>query len=189
MSEQNATESYERILVTNLQRTLDFLKFAEAKNGALLALASAWVFAMVNFEGSDRSIPAGLIVSVSLALPLSLLAGILAMLSFLPRLRLPSFLGGRRAGPHPKNLLYFGDVGSLPVKTLEHDLKDRYFPPPFSHAEEYIHDLVVQISVNSQITLRKMRLFQIGMSLILAAGFILLIPIFNLAIKAVLNLW
>ena len=30
-------EAYEKILTTNLQRALDFLRFAEAKNAALLA--------------------------------------------------------------------------------------------------------------------------------------------------------
>lgn len=185
----NTTESYEKLLVANLQRTLDFLKFAEAKNAAMLALASGWFFAIINVETNGKNVPAGLTVGMTLALPLALFAGVLAMLSFLPRLHLPGFLGGRRAGPHPKNLLYFGDISTLPIKTLERDLRDRYFSPSTLHTDDYIHDLIVQISVNSEITLRKMRLFKLGMWLIVAAGIALLIPILQLAIKGFANLW
>jgi Family of unknown function (DUF5706) len=185
----NTTEAYEKILTANLQRTLDFLKFAEAKNAAMLALASGWLFAIINVETNGKNVPTGLTVGMTLALPLALLAGLLAMFSFLPRLHLPSFLGGRRAGPHPKNLLYFGDISTLSIKTLERDLRDRYFSSSTLHTDDYIHDLIVQISVNSEITLRKMRLFKIGMWLIVAAGIALLIPILQLAIRGVTSLW
>jgi hypothetical protein len=36
-------DAYVQMLTANLQRVLDFLKFAEAKNAALLALVSAWI--------------------------------------------------------------------------------------------------------------------------------------------------
>src|ERR1035438_9648140 len=119
-------EAYEKILTGNLQRAIDFLRFAEAKNAALLALASAWVVAIISLESSGKTIPPRLALSLLVALLLALCAGLLAMLSFLPRLHLPGFLGGHRAGPHPRNLLYFGDISTLPVKTLEQDLRSRY---------------------------------------------------------------
>jgi hypothetical protein len=184
-----AKEAYEKILVSNLQRALDFLKFAEAKNAALLAIASAWVVAIINLECSDKKIPGCLSVSILIALVLSLAAGFLAMLSFMPKLNLPSFLGGHRAGPHPKNLLYYGDIASLPIKTLEQDLQDRYLPNAKGFKDEYIHDLVVQLSVNSDITLRKMRLFRWGMGLILVAALVLLAPSVRMAFWSIKGLW
>ena len=185
----SADEAYEKILTANLQRAIDFLKFAEAKNAALLALSSAWVVAIINLECSGKSVPSYLAPSILVALPLSLCAGVLAMLSFLPRLHLPSFLGGKRAGPHPKNLLYFGDISTLPIKTLEHDLHARYSAPSKKHTDDYIHDLVVQLSVNSEITMRKMSLFLWGMRLILLAGLILLVPTATIAVKGLNRLW
>ena len=47
---------------------------------------------------------------------------------FLPKLKLSWFLGGTRAGPHPKNLLFFGDIASVTVQTLEQQLPARYYP-------------------------------------------------------------
>jgi Family of unknown function (DUF5706) len=185
----NPTDTYEKILISNLQRAIDFLKFAEAKNAALLALASAWVVAIINLECSGKAIPDPLATSVSVTLLLSLSAGLLAMLSFLPKLHLPGFMGGKRAGPHPANLLYFGDVGSLTIKALEQNLQARYFPDGKGFKPEYIHDLIVQISVNSEITLRKMRLFRSGMMLILLAGTMLFIPVAEMAFKAAKTLW
>ena len=91
-------ESYERILTANLQRAIDFLRFAEAKNAALLALASGWAIAGANLEGNGHTMPGPFPIFVPLAVLFSLCAAVLAIWSFLPRLRLPSFLGGKRAG-------------------------------------------------------------------------------------------
>jgi len=41
---------YEKLLTANLQRAVDFVKFAETKNAALLALSSAWVVAALNLD-------------------------------------------------------------------------------------------------------------------------------------------
>jgi hypothetical protein len=111
------------------------------------------------------------------------------MLSFMPKLNLSAFLGGKRAGPHPKNLLYYGDIASLPIKQLEQDLHGRYYPDSKEYKSEYIHDLVVQLSVNSDVTLRKMRLFRWGMGLILLAGIILLVPALGIAYKNLGGAW
>ena len=52
-------DTYVQVLTANLQRTLDFLKFAEAKNAALLGLASAWIAATLSLICSGRPIPTG----------------------------------------------------------------------------------------------------------------------------------
>ncbi len=167
-------EIYEKILTANLQRGIDFLKFAEAKNAALLAICSAWVLAMINLACSDKEIPDRLKFLLPFILIFSLIAAILAIISFLPRLNLPWFLGGKRAGPHPKNFLYYGDIASVTVKTFEEDISSRYMPTSEAFQAEYLHDLVVQISVISDITTRKMFLFRYGISFILVSVFLLL---------------
>lgn len=184
----HSQDAYVQILTANLQRALDFLKFAEAKNAALLGLASAWIAVTLNLE-CDKSLPYGYNVSIPVALLCALCAGLLAMISLLPRLNLPSFLGGERAGPHPPNLLYFGDISELPIKTLEREMPSRYLPSGQPYTDEYIHDLTVQLSVNSEITMRKMRLFNWGMRFILLGALVLLLPALHLAFVAVRNLW
>ncbi len=181
-SSQN--EAFEKILTANLQRAIDFLKFAEAKNAALLAIASAWVIAIMTLISSGKSCPGGLNIAIYFALILSFCAGMIAMISFLPRTKLSWFLGGKHAGPHSRNLLYYGDISALPLKTFEQDIRKRYFPDAKQDLrEDYIHDLIVQISVNSQITMRKLNFFRCGITLILVAAIILLVPVLGLAIK------
>jgi len=182
-------DAYVQMLTANLQRALDFLKFAEAKNAALLALASAWIAATLNLECSGKALPSGFTISIPIALLCALCAGIPAMISLLPRLHLPSFLGGKRAGPHPPNLLYFGDISALPIKTLEKDMAARYLTAGRGYRDEYIHDLTVQLSVNSEIAMRKMRLFNWGMRFILAGGVVLLLPSLRLAFMVIKGLW
>jgi hypothetical protein len=176
-----AEEAYEKILAANLGRVIDFLKFAEAKDAGLLALSSAWVIASINLECGGHTLPGTFGFAVPLALVLALCAAILAAWSFSPRLHLPRFLGGKRAGPHPKNFLYFGDIASVTAKTLEQDLHARYYSDKAELRDEYLHDLTVQISVISSITLRKMRLFIWGMAFIIAAAITLLAPAAALA--------
>jgi hypothetical protein len=113
-----AEEAYEKILVANLGRAIDFLKFAEAKNAGLLALSSAWLLASINLECGGHILTGAFRLAVPLALVFALCAALVAAWSFSPKLHLPRFLGGKRAGPHPKNLLYFGDIASVTAKTL-----------------------------------------------------------------------
>ena len=129
-------------------------------------------------------------MTIGVVLLCSLSVALLAMLSFLPKLDLPWFLGGKRAGPHDPNLLYFGDISKqLTLTVLETDLHARYFPKSKLPRDEYIHDLVVQIGVNSQITMRKMRFFRCAMGLILVGGLVLLIPIIGLIFQTAKSLW
>lgn len=176
-----AGDSYEKILVADLQRAIDYLRFAEAKNAALVVLGSGWFIACLNLECSGRPIPAPFNHCVPLAMVFALAAALLALVSFLPSLDLSKFLGGKRAGPHPHNLLFFGDIASLQIKTLQAELRARYYPDDAGHRSEYIEDLTVQLSVNSEIAMRKMRLFSFGVGLVLIAALTLIIPSIFLA--------
>jgi hypothetical protein len=41
-------EAFEKILSTQLGGTIDFVKFAETKNAALLTFSSAWIIGTIN---------------------------------------------------------------------------------------------------------------------------------------------
>jgi hypothetical protein len=87
------------------------------------------------------------------------------------------------------NLLYFGDISTFPIKMLERDMPARCLSTEQGYRDEYVHDLTVQPSVNSEITMRKMRLFNWGMRFILMGGVVLLLPSLRLVFVAVKSLW
>ena len=162
--ENGRYESFEKILISDLQRVVEFLKYAEAKNGALLTFASAWVLAIVSILSNEKLSPPTLSTVFAIVLPMFMVAGALSMFSFFPQVDLPRFLGGKPAGPHPKNLLFFGDIASMTVAEFKNAVRERYFPTAArALTEAYLDDISVQIAVNSQITARKLRLFQYGL--------------------------
>jgi len=70
-------EAYVLVLTETLQRAIDFLKFAEAKNAALLAFASAWIGVAVNLECKSGTIPSSFAISIPVSLLCAICAGIL----------------------------------------------------------------------------------------------------------------
>lgn len=165
-------EVYERLLLGNLQRAIDFLRYAEAKNAALLTLSSALTIALGNVLLNER-LPSRMAWGLGFALLLAIAAGLIAVSAFLPRLHLPSFLGGKSAGPHPKNLLYFGDIAALTIKEFRIAIEERYGGADAVKLKpEYLDDLLVQVSVNSQITSDKMRVFRVGAVVITASAIV-----------------
>lgn len=48
MAKNDQQEAYEKHLTATLARVIDFVKFAEAKNAALLTFSSAWTLATIN---------------------------------------------------------------------------------------------------------------------------------------------
>jgi hypothetical protein len=64
----------------------------------------------------------------------------------------------------------------MTVSEFEKAIRDNYYPPgDRTVADAYLHDLIVQVAVNSQITKRKLQLFQIGMWFVLIAGIAFLV--------------
>lgn len=171
-------EAFEKLLISSLQRVIDFLKYAEAKNAALLTFTSAWLAVSINVIFSSSMDSTALKHGFGAAIPFFLIAGGAAIASFFPKLNLPGFHGGKHAGPHDKNLLYFGDIGGMTLKEFEPAIHRRYYPgDDHGPRDEYIHDLIVQIRVNSAITSAKMRCFKFGVSMIAIAALAITIPL------------
>lgn len=165
--EQN--ELLERILAASLARSVDFVKFAEAKNAALLTFCSAWSLAMVALllKGEPKPLPFDLGVTLHIALILLVIAAVITISSFLPRINLSAF---NRAHERKLNLLFFGDIAKLSLEEFHSRVKTRYLPPgeaPFS--SEYLSDLCEQITVNSKIASRKFTQFKWAAILALVA--------------------
>jgi hypothetical protein len=174
MARNDQEEAFERLLAAQLARTLDFVKFAEAKNGAVLALSSGWILASVNLLSGEHKLPLGYDKAFWIVMSLFVLAGLLSIISFLPRM-LREFIEGEDG---TKNLLFFGDIAALPIGQFKERVSERYRPNA-DHAvtDRYLDDLCVQISVNAKIAARKFELFNAAGACVFLAIACLLVPL------------
>jgi hypothetical protein len=171
MSNTEQRETLDEALSGTLSRTIDFLKFAETKNAALLTFESAWLLALANLLTSDRIPYPAPRVAIAASLLLFALAALVALWSFLPKLRLDNF---HRDPERQKSLLYFGDIAEFEATTYAKRFSERYGNDPTQVvSENYLHDLAVQVSVNSALTLRKFNIFNVGAALVMIALIIL----------------
>lgn len=183
MGTPNQDEAYEKVLTALLGRVLDMLRFAEAKNGALLAFASAWIVGIVNLLSSDKALPPGYHNVCLGALPLFILAAVAAIAALLPKLSTSTFT--KYPKDHVQNLLFFGDVADLSSDEFKNSVRAAYCPSGDDTLTAlYLSDLEEQISINSKITQRKHRIFNIGAIAALAAITALLIPTLGLGLSA-----
>jgi len=183
MDAEKQREALGKGLADTLSRTVDFLKFAETKNAALLAFASAWLLALANLLASERPLSDSIRQSGFAALLLFALAALLSLFSFLPRLKLNVF---HRDPDRDKSLLFFGDVAEYETSTYAQKFRERYATnPELLVSDEYFHDLAVQISANSKIALRKYTIFNWAAVLIMLA----LIQMAYIGAASYLHLW
>lgn len=174
MAKNDQQEAYERVLSTTLARVVDFLRFAEAKNAALLTFASAWIIGSVNFLTDSNRLSADWRLAFVVALPLFAIGALSALISFLPKTYLPKF---HKDPDQSKALLYFGDAGSFAPAAYKDRVRERYYPTEGETVNRnYLDDLAIQIAVNSQITTRKLSFFNAGALIVLLALLVLSIP-------------
>jgi hypothetical protein len=167
MTTKEQREALEKALPGTLSRTIDFLKFAETKNAALLTFASAWLLALANVLASDRALPHAIRVSIAVSLLFFALAALVALYSFLPKVKLNVF---HRDPGRDKSLLYFGDAAEFEATAYVQRFRQRYAADPKQTiSDEYLDDLAIQVFANSTITLRKFTIFNWGAGLVMFA--------------------
>jgi len=166
-------EAFEKVLATQLGRNIDFVKFAETKNAALLTFSSAWIIGSINLLTGQAVLPAGYPTAFCVALPLFAVAGLICILSFVPQV-LDRF---HQHNQNDRSLLYWGHIAEIPVARYHERVTERYKPAE-SHSvtERYLDDLCVQISVNARIATRKFTMFNIAAGCVFAAIFVLALP-------------
>jgi|SRR5579871_2733125 len=173
MARNDQEDALEKMLAAQLARTLDFVKFAEAKNGAILVLSSGWILASVNLLSGEHKLAHSYDKALWISVPLFVLAGLLSIFSFLPRM-LRNFIKPKDG---TKNLLFFGDIAELPIAQFKERVFERYRPEAdHSVTDRYLDDLCVQISVNAKIASRKFKLFNAAVACVVLAIISLLIP-------------
>lgn len=139
----------------------DWLKFAEAKLGVLVAINGSVAFSALSLLNEQSQ--AGICTRTALLL-LALFNGIsmlVCLASFVPR-RSPIRCAKSRGARATVNLLYFGDIAELrPEDYLASMATDRYERPPDSSGADLM-DYAEQIVTNSRIAVKKYRLFKAG---------------------------
>jgi hypothetical protein len=137
-----------------LTTTNDWLKFGEAKNLAALAFAGTAIGAYVRAV-DIINLPIAVKIFVSAGIAGLTIAGISALLSFIPTLNIP-YLYSKRAPQDSDNLLFYGHIAHYqPSEFLERTEK----LVGQQHHDAIDEHYAAQIITNARIALRKYRLF------------------------------
>lgn len=173
MSKNDQQEAYEKLMSANHGRMIDFVKFAETKNAALLTFSSVWIGAIINLLKSPDDLPFGYTYAFQAALPLLALAAVLCLKSLLPR-----FLNHvHKSDDEVVNLLYFGDIVKGGVKDYPEMTQKEYMPTEGeSVTPTYLRDLGVQTAIQASIAYRKFRMFHWAGSLVLIVFIVMAVP-------------
>lgn len=174
MAKNDQQEAYERLLSANHARMIDFSKFAEAKNAALLTFCSVWMGAIITILRTANELPLGYGYAFMAALALLFIAAVISLKSLMPK-----FLDHiHKREDDYKNLLYFGDIDRAGIAAYPEMAAELYMPTGSDSATEtYLHDLAVQTAIHARIAHRKFRMFNWAGSLLLAAFACLLVPL------------
>lgn len=183
MATKNHGEAYDKLLTALLGRVLDMLRFAEAKNAALLAFASAWIVGILNLLSSGKPLPPGYQGVCYVALPLFIIAATVAIASLLPKLQTSTFTGDPKG--RSQNLLFFGDIAGITVEGFKNDVRAAYRQTSDEPTAAYLGDLEAQISINSKITRRKHRMFNVGAIAALIAVAAYSVPTLGMVLNAI----
>lgn len=145
----------------NLDRAIDFLKFAEAKNGAAIAFASALILATLQL----RSELVNLKLHELAGCVFALVAALICARSFIPVMNWR--LGSSKKSL--KNILFFGDIAEMSASEYSQQLADS-LP---NEASLLIENYAVQTTTVSRIASAKMKSFALA-AMLLAIGALLL---------------
>jgi hypothetical protein len=172
VAEPDRTESYLRAI---LDRVDAWLRFAEVKNGGMIALSATVTTALLATLRNMDDLSVAVRVLFTLAIVLFLLSMSVALFSYLPRMQPEKLAGGAAAEPgEADNLYFYGDLAKYTPAGLTEAVARRYAGDGAYDAARYpahLH-LAHQATINSRITARKLRLFNAGGALALGGALV-----------------
>lgn len=136
----------------------DWLKFAEAKNAALLVAASALVLALVEYL-PDEKCPTFIWWCFVVGNVCLVLSAVICLLSFIPQVKFPWIASRRKTSPDD-NLFFFGHIADYSAKEFVAALYHAEGVQPTVNKLQV--DLAGQVITNARIGLRKFRLFAVS---------------------------
>ena len=156
----------------------EWLKFAEAKNGALLAVDSAMIFGV--FKLSESGWPhVGLFY---LTISVLIASAVSCLISFIPKLKMPTFTM-KREPDSGDSLIYYGHIAKYNPENYLKALYGQADTGSVSPSSLEV-DYAKQIVTNSRIALRKYFCFTVALWFAVGALTLLLIASLCLATSA-----
>ncbi|BAY45969.1 hypothetical protein SAMD00079811_35760 [Scytonema sp. HK-05] len=171
-------------LIGIFQNVNEWLKFAEAKNGILLAFSGAGITATITLLATAQNIPKSLSFGVLLTTILLCICSLICSVSFLPKRNLERLVWLRTRPPKNSNFVrkdtdnfyYFGHLQKYSSTELLDALNKHYFKNEITkpYTKEY-EDIAEQITINSEIAFLKFQVFIYAIYILIAS--ILVIPV------------
>jgi len=147
----------------------EWLKFAEAKNGALLVADIAILFGVFRLLNEST----GPKVFIYLAIFLVIVSTISSLVSFIPQLKVSSFIPKKRTEKEA-SLIFYGHIAKYEPQSYIKALYAESGAEPAAIASIEV-DYAQQIITNSRIALRKYLCFNVGLWLTVLALLFLLV--------------
>ena len=141
-----------------LERSVEWVKFAETKNAVAIGLLGAAF--VETCKPCVLTSACGVVLVVSLALQL-----ILLICSFIPRFSSPLCLKRNKA---ELNFHYYGDISSVSLDEFRAKLKKVY--PDLDETSKYFNDVTHQIHINCEIAMAKFNFFKWVCRLMFVSG-------------------
>jgi len=146
----------------------NLLKFAEAKNATLIAGNGLVIFGVIRLI-KDLHINEYLLCYIYFSLFMMTLSFTIALISFIPNVKLPAYIFNNNE-KKANNLLFFGSIMEYNEDNYLKDLKDALGLGNDDYKNQKINQMYAnQIIINSKITMKKFKLFNISLHLTLFA--------------------
>jgi len=143
-----------------LDLVIQWLKFAEAKNGTLVALVGASLIGITRILSVSN-----FNVLIEIYLYIYLLFGsmslLISLISFIPKIKIPAFIK-KKDTKETKNLYFYGHLKNYNIQSLLTNL----FPNKDKFNRNH-HNLAQQVIINSKITYNKYELFKVALILLI----------------------
>ncbi|MBD2511818.1 hypothetical protein H6G91_32035 [Nostoc muscorum FACHB-395] len=169
------------------QNVNEWLKFAEAKNGILLAFSGAGITATITILATAQSIPQSLKIGLLLTTTLLCICSLICSLSFLPKTNLERIVWLRTrpnknanyAKKDTDNFWFFGHLQKYNAIELLEVLNKYYFTNKLNLPYKKEHeDIAAQITINAEIAFLKFQVFTYAVYVLIAS--ILVLPCYIL---------
>jgi hypothetical protein len=134
---------------------IDWVKYAEKKNAALLVAASGLVVSLIG-RFPDKTSSSGIRACFWIGCASLVISAVISLISFIPQIEFPWIVSRRKTGSED-NLFFFGHIADYSAPELIDAL---YRSEGVQSASNKLQlDLAGQIIVNARISLKKFQLF------------------------------
>lgn len=158
----------EKYFEKQLERTIGWVSFAEAKNGALIALNVAIMAFIIDVTKTFQ-------VFNTLLLIFFVISSMLCVFSFVPYTK--NRPDQKKQKKNTENLMFYGDIAEFEsVESYIDKILDDYFSRKSNkyRNNKLIYDLASEVLINSRIAMRKNTLFKCAAKIDLIAFFVLI---------------